>query len=292
MHLRLITLALLSVAACSDPAANSGPAQLMIDGGAERTIRIGAQEQLRARVVGGEPAGSIRWTTSDSSIARVDANGLLRLATTYTACNWVTPGECQVRITATTNDLRADLTLTVMPFEPTLELNVAHLDLEMGDSVRITARVLLENNTVPWCAVSYATRDSAIAQIGMSSGIVRVGDEGSTVVDVVASGPLCPRDAAHVTITTRPARHVLTILPGDATNMAAHSVLQLFAEVTNWKGIVYQAAFVEWSTSNAALATVQNGLVRAGSCSGTELCRVTITARSGRLVATRNILIL
>jgi hypothetical protein len=288
---RLCTLALIAAAACSDPAGTNEPARLEIEGGSMRTLRIGSQEQMKARFVG-TPAAAIAWTSSDTSIARINADGLLRLSTTYTACNWVTPGECEVRITATSGSFRADQIITVLPYEATLELNTSQLDLEMGDSTRISARVLLENNVTPWCSVQYSSQDSAIAQVG-ASGIVVGRDEGRTVVDITTNGPLCPRDAAHVSITSRPPRYVLAVLPGDAVSLAATESQQLIAQVTNWKGVAYAALSVQWSTSNAQWASVNSsGLVRAGQCDQSVPCRVTITARSGRLIATKEIVVL
>ena len=45
-----------------------------------------------------------------------------------------------------------------------------------------------------------------------------------------------------------------------------------------------------WQSSDPAIATVENGLVRAVGCT-TSTCQVTITARSGKLTATKLVVV-
>ena len=287
-------LLLVLCCACADgPAAPTTPT-LIIEPGASalHELRVGSTQQLSARVEGGKIDGPITWSTSDSTIARVDASGLLRIAVSYTACDWVTPGECQVKIVAAIGSVQATRTITVLPFEPTVELGSAHMNLEMGDSARISPRVVLEGMSVPWCALSYQSADAAIAGVGSASGMVTGFDEGTTVVNVVITGRLCPTAPARVQVTVRPPLHVLSILPADGdVVLAPGAVMQLVAQVQNWKGVIYAAPFVQWSSSDPAIATVQAGLVRASGCAGVATCSVVITARSGRLTATRVVII-
>jgi hypothetical protein len=282
--------------ACSDPAANNEPASLAIEpGGPARTIRIGTQERLEAHLVNsdGRSVGTTAatWTSTDTSIVKVDANGELRLATSYTACNWVTPGLCQITIVARAGALRAQQLLTVMPFEPTVELATSEIDFETGDSARISAVAVLENRPVPWCTFSFTSADPAIARVDPSSGMVVGADIGSTVVHVSVTGALCPTGQAQVPVMTRPRLYVLDILPDTEDILNAGESLQLVALVTNRKDVQYPALSVQWSSSDSEVATVNNGLVRAGACPLTEGCRVMITARSGRLVANKAIVV-
>jgi hypothetical protein len=282
--------------ACSDPTANNEAVSLAIQpGGPARTIRIGTQERLEAQLVNseGRSVGSTAasWSSTDTSIVKVDANGELRLATSYTACNWVTPGLCQITIVARAGALRAQQLLTVMPFEPTVELVTSEIDFETGDSARISAVAVLENRPVPWCTFSFTSADPAIARVDPSSGMVVGSDIGSTVVLVSVTGALCPSGQAQVPVVTRPRLYVLDILPDTDGILDAGQSLQLVALVTNRKDVQYPALSVQWSSSDPLIATVTNGLVHAGACPLTEGCRVTITARSGRLVATKGIIV-
>ena len=287
--MRLPVLFLLLATACSEPAAVAPVALSIEPGGFDRTLRVGSFEQLHAhaRASDGADLGPVMptWSSSDTTIAKVSANGELRLSTTYGSCSWVIPGECRVEITARSGALVGRQVLTVMPFEPTMELNAMHLDIEMGDSARVTAVFMLELRRVDWCATSFATRDAAVADVDTQSGVVLANDSGSTVIDVIASGPLCPTSPAHVIVNTFARRHTLTIEPGIGLDLLPGGVLQLTALVQNYKGVVYPAALATWVSADPAVASVDaKGLVRANACSVAS-CQTTITARTGRLSA-------
>lgn len=292
MRTSFTIVGLVLLVACSDPSGVNGPPELVIEGGVERSILIGAHEQLRARVIGGDQNQTVRWISSNPAIARVDESGMVRVATTYTACSWVTPGDCQVRITAQAGDLRADQMLIVMPYEPIVEVSVTHLEMEAGDSQRISVRVLLENNDVPWCRVTFDSQDPVIASVDSTTGIVHATDVGNTTIDISARGALCPRGTARVAVTNYPPLYVLAIVPSDDVPLPPGSTLQLRAIVTNRKNVSYSAIAVQWTTSDENIASVaSNGVVRAGSCAAAS-CLATITARSGRLVATRRVTVI
>ena len=281
--------------ACSDPSGASAPARLVIEpGNAAREILIGSWEQLTARAVtaNGNDAGpvAVTWSTSDARIASIDQRGELRVATTYTACDWVTPGECTVRVIARSGNLTAEQNLTIMPYTPTIAVSVRQLDVEMGDSARLTSRVLLEGRNVPWCETSYTSRDPAIAGVDASRGVVRGMDEGSTFVDLVVTGRVCPAAPEPVRIVTHTPWHSLSIIPDADATVRAGATLQLIAQVRNGKGVEYPAIVSTWFSSDPAIATVENGLVRAVACS-TPPCAVTITVRSGKLTATKQIIV-
>jgi hypothetical protein len=297
---KLLGLALVATSlfgGCSDPAGNDPPVALSIQpGGAARTVRVGTQEQLQAhfmtaagRLVGTTPAS---WTSTDTSIVKVDANGQLQLASSYTACNWVTPGLCQITVVARAGALRAQQLLTVVPYEPNVQLLTSEIDIETGDSARILANVFLETQPVPWCTFTYTSHDPAIARVHATTGMVVGSDLGSTIIDVNVIGPLCPSAPAQVPVVTRRQLYVLSILPDSVPVLVQGAALQLVAHVTNRKDVEYPALSVQWfSSDTTAAAVTSSGLVRAGVCSAADGCLVTITARSGRLVATKPIVI-
>ena len=279
---------------CSDPSGTSAPARLVIDGGERRSVLIGSWEQLTARAVAanGSNAGPVQvtWSTSDADIATIDQRGELRVATTYTACNWVTPGQCTVRVFARSGDLAAEQVITVMPYTPVITVSVRQIDLEMGDSAQLRSRVLLEGRDVPWCEVTYASQDPAIARVDATRGVVTGLDEGTTFIDVNVTGPVCPPAPDGVRVINRPPWHSLSIVPDVDTVVARGGSVQLVAQVRNGKGVEYPAIAVTWHSSDPAIATVDNGLVRAVGCAA-SLCQVTITARSGKLTATKLVVV-
>lgn len=287
--LLLGTSALLLLSACSDPMTSENTSLVIEPGANAYTLLIGAEQQLTAYAVDARGrrgrAVAARWTSSDTTIARIDGEGKLRLASTYTACGWVTPGACRVEITAEAGTLKARQTLTILPYQAFLELNTQRIDLEIGYFEHVTASVLLELQPVPWCAVRYRAGDPNIISVDPLTGRVIALDLGKTTVDVEVTGPQCP-GGVQVAVTTRMPLHVLSILPEESSFLPQGEARQLTAQVRNRKGVEYEAITVEWSSSNPEVATVDNGLVRARFCAdATSGCRTTITARSGRLVA-------
>ena len=278
--------AVLLAISCSEPAAVDKP--LTIEpGGAARTLRIGSREQLSVN------AANVVWTSSDTTIARINASAELQLATSYAACKWEYPGNCKVEITARAGNSVATQIITVMPYEPTMEINALQIDLDMGDTARIQASVILETVQVPWCSLEFAARDSAVAVVDAVSGLVAAGDSGSTTIEVRATGPLCPAYPGQVTVNTRSRLHTLTIEPAMYIVLPPGSGLQLSAIVRNWKGVMYPAVVRSWESADTTIASVDaKGAVRAHLCyAGPLVCRTTLTVRSGRLTATATVVV-
>jgi hypothetical protein len=290
----LLLLGLIA-SACSDPAGTSAPARLLIEPGGElRQLLVGTWEQLTVRAVtaDGKDAGpvTVTWSTDNSQLAGIDNRGELRIATSYSACDWVDPGECKVRVVARAGDLVGEQLITIMPYTPLLTVSVRQVDLEMGDSVRLASRVLLEGRDVPWCVTSFSSRNAAVARVDAVRGVITGMDEGSTFIDVNVTGPVCPKDPEVVRVINRPPWHTISIIPDVDATLPAGATLQLIAQVRNGKGVEYPAIAAVWSSSDPAIATVEGGLVRAVAC-GSPPCRVTITVRSGKLTATKLIVV-
>jgi hypothetical protein len=288
-------LLLCALAACSDPVDTDPPVRLVIETQGElHTLLTGDWKQLSARAVtaSGRDAGpvSVTWSTDNSRVASIDQRGDLRVASTYTACNWVAPGECQVRVTARSADLTGEALITIMPYTAVLSVGARQLDLEMGDTVRLHTRVTLEGRDVPWCVLSFVSQNPSIARVDPTQGVITSADDGSTKIDVTVSGPACPTNGEAIRIINRPPWHTLTILPDVDDPLLPGATLQLIAQVRNGKGVEYPAIVATWSSSDPSVATVENGLVRAVGCAASP-CEVTITARSGKLTATTLIVV-
>jgi hypothetical protein len=252
--------------------------------GMPQTALVGSVIQLSARGM-----RAVTWSVSDSAIARISERGELRLATSYSSCRWVYPGQCTLQVTARGGERSATGSLTVLPYQPLMELNVRSLELLSGDSVQIRPRFLLEMQGVQWCSATFATRDPDVASVDPVSGFVVAGDSGNTVIEVHSHGPVCPPDPAHVYVESRGRRHVLSIEPADVV-LSAGDVRQLTAIVRNFKGVMYPAAAVQWQIADTSIARINAaGVARANRCTGAEFCRTVVTARSGRLSATASI---
>ena len=139
----------------------------------ELTLERGASERLTATVY---PATaddrSVRWTSSDESVATVDAGGIVTAISAGTAT-----------VTATTNDgtdLFASCVVTVTPkLAESISLDRDELTLERGMSERLTATVLpsdADNRSVTW-----ASSDEDVATVD-AGGIVTAISAGTATV--------------------------------------------------------------------------------------------------------------
>ena len=285
------TLLCLAVVACSDPTSGTPePAGLVIDHEASQ-LEIGMRPRLAAYYVdaAGRRLGPAQaeWSVSDERIAIIDPDGRLTLAASYEACNWVEPGLCRLEVSARANGLQASRLFTVLPPLPVAKVSARSLNVEIGYTQHLVADVLLEQRSVPWCSIAYETRDPSVATVD-GDGVVRGVNLGTTTVDVIVSGPYCPPSVA-VDVVAREPFHVLRIEPDPPHVLGAGDTLRLTAIITNWKDVTYNATFAEWSSSDPAVLSVESGLLRAGTCPKSDGCVVIITARSGRLVTTREV---
>jgi hypothetical protein len=280
-------LALLAATSCAELPEETPQILTITPGPEKRELRTGSVLQLSARM-GGRPV-TAQWTTSDTAIAQIDATGLLRIASSYAGCGWVSPGDCEVEVAARVDGVVFVQKIIVLPQAPFVVMNAPQLDLELGDSMRLLPRFILEQREVFWCAIDVVlSRDTSIARV-RTSGHVLAGDEGETSVDIVLTGRSCPLPV-NVPVVVRAPLHTLTILPDDQnTVLQSGESVQLTAQVRNWKGVSYPAIATLWSSSNEDVATVEDGRVIAKPCNTLPVCQATIMVRSGRLTAVRTI---
>ena len=224
----------------------------------EATMTVGETLQLNATVLPADVTnGDVTWSTSDATIATVDENGLV----TALAVGNVT-------ITATTADgteLTATCAITVNPIVATsITLDKTEATMLIGETLQLTATVLPEN--VANGDVTWSTSDATIATV--ENGLVTALAVGNvTITATTADGTELTATCA---ITVNPIVATSIALDKTEAAMLIGETLQLTAtvlpeNVTNGD--------VTWSTSDEAIATVENGLVTA-----LAVGNVTITA--------------
>ena len=240
----------------------------------EATMTVGETLQLNATVLPADVTnGDVTWSTSDATIATVDENGLV----TALAVGNVT-------ITATTADgteLTATCAITVNPIVATsITLDKTEATMLIGETLQLTATVLPEN--VANGDVTWSTSDATIATV--ENGLVTALAVGNvTITATTADGTELTATCA---ITVNPIVATSIALDKTEATMLIGETLQLTAtvlpeNVTNGD--------VTWSTSDEAIATVENGLVTAvapgnvtitaTTADGTELtatCAITV----------------
>ena len=213
---------------------------------------------------------AVTWTTSSAAVATVTA-GVVNFTGAGTATITVTTADggktatCAVTVTAATVPVSS------------VSLDQTNLTKNAGDpAVTLTATVLPGNATNP--AVSWSTSNASVATV--TNGVVSFTGAGTATITVTTTdGGKTATCAVTVTAATVPVSSVsldqtnltktagdpavtltATVLPGNATNPA-----------------------VSWSTSNASVAIVTNGVV---NFTGAGTATITVTTADGGKTAT------
>ncbi len=202
------------------------------------------------------------WSSSDDSVASVDASGLV-----------TAKGNGEATITASSSESSATATLTVAQTAASVAVTPGQAKLTaLGDSVPLTAEVLDRNgNVMAEAILVWSSSEASVASVD-ASGLVTAVGYGATAIRAVsgeASGTATSRvEQTAATVIVTPDAWTLTAL-GDTKPFAA--------EVLDRNGNVMTEAEFDWSSTDASVAMVDaSGLVTAVGNGA-----VTITASSG-----------
>ncbi|MEW5917687.1 MAG: Ig-like domain-containing protein, partial [Gemmatimonadota bacterium] len=148
--------------------------------------------------------------------------------------------------------------------------------LEAGSTMSFSAAVLnaagdpLSDRRVVW-----TSEDDAIATVSQAGGVIAIAG-GATQV-AASSGGKSAR--ATVTVTSRPVT-LVRITPGSA-RLSVNNTLPLKAEALDAAGEVVKGVIPTWSSSNAAVASVDSGGVVTGIAPGSAVISATVAGRVG-----------
>jgi uncharacterized protein YjdB len=238
------------------------------------TLAVGQTQPLTANVAPGNATNkTVTWASNPTGVVTVSANG------TVTA---VAAGNTTITVTTTDGGFTADCAVTVNPAPVSVTgvtVNPTTLNLQVGRTAPLTATVApsnAANKAVTWISnpagvVTVSANGTVTGvSVGNTTITVRTADGGFTAdcaVTVTPAGPVViPVTDVTISPTTlnlqvsQAAALTYTILPSDATNKD-----------------------VTWNTSNANIAVVADGLVRAvaeGSAT------ITVTTVDGGKTAT------
>ena len=208
---------------------------------------------------------TVTWSSSNSSVATVDANGKVTAVAQGTAI-----------VTAKAGDKTATCTVIVMKTDIPVEsitLDKNYLELTEGGTGTITATVKPDNATNK--TVTWSSNNPLIASVDQN-GTVTGQAEGTTTITAKAGGK-----TATCTVTVKKGVVAVESITLDITSAILNTgeTLTLIATV---KPDNATNKTVTWSSSNSSVATVDaNGKVTAVA-QGT----VTITAKAGDKTAT------
>ena len=229
------------------------------------TVKKGATSTLSA-TAGPSDANNktVKWTTSDSSVATVSSAGEVKGVKRGTAT-----------ITATAADgsgKKATCSVTVKQPVTSLTLNKTALTLNNGKTATLTATVgpsNANNKTVKW-----TTSNSAVATVS-SKGVVKGLKRGTATITATAADGSGKKAACKVTVTKLVTSLTLnkTVLPLQPKKTETLTATVSPSDADN--------KTVKWTTSNSAVATVNsNGKVTAKG-KGTAIIKATAADGSG-----------
>ena len=237
---------------------------------ADTLVSLGDTVRLAAEARDGNGyavAGSgFSWSSSDTTVATVDATGLVTAvangAATVTATWEAVSGSATVTVE------QAVRAVTVSPAADTL--------LAFGDTVRLAAEAIDENgNAVAGSGFSWSSSDTMVATVGATGLVTAVANGAATLT--ATSGAA----TGSATVTVEQTVHAVTVSPAADTLLALGDTVRLAAEAADANGNAVAGAEFSWSSSDTMVATVDAmGLVTAVANGA-----ATMTATSGAVSA-------
>ena len=201
---------------------------------------------------------TVTWSTSDASVATV-SNGVVTAKEVGSAT-----------ITAKAGEKSATCTITVVATPVTsVSLNKTSASLKVGETVTLTPTVKPDDATDK--TVTWTTSDASVATV--SNGVVTAKKVGNATITAKAGDKTA---TCLITVEATPVTSVT--LNRTSASLKAGETLTLTATV---KPDNATDKTVTWSSSDASVATVSNGVVTAK-----KVGSATITAKAGDKTAT------
>ena len=204
----------------------------------------------------------VQWSSSDTSIATVDYDGMVTAVSIGNAV--ITAKTVFGGFTAT-----CDITVISPIIVTSIALDKTSASLEAGETVTLTATVKPDNATDK--TVTWSTSDASIATV--TNGVVTANKVGTATITAKAGDKLA---TCAITVVTTPVTSIS--LSQTSSSLKVGETVTLTATV---KPDNATDKTVTWSTSDASIATVTNGVVTAN-----KVGTATITAKAGDKSAT------
>ena len=217
------------------------------------TLVVGDSLRLKAepRDVTGHLVASAEttWTSSDSSVVKVEDSGLA-----------IAVGPGRAEITATANSIEGRTHLTVTPPVATA-VTVTPTEIRfmaLTDTIRLSAEVQDQRGRVTTAiAVTWATADEAVATVD-SAGLATAAGNGQTLISATAGDV-----SDSVSVRVRQSAVSVAVAP-TADTLLVGDTLHLTARVTDANGQFVGGAVIDWESSDTTVAVVDEaGIVRA-----------------------------
>lgn len=232
----------------------------------EVSLTVGETRTLVATVLPENATDkSVTWSSSDQTVATVDANGKVTA---------VKDGSATITVTTVDGSKTASCAVSVSPVTATgVEVTPASIGIYVGETQTLTATVKptnAANKTVTW-----SSSNTTIATVN-SNGVVTGVKAGSVTITATANDGSGAKGTCSVTVSNIAVsgislnKQTLSLVKGTTETLTATITPSNATEQT-----------VTWSSSNTTVATVNGGTVTAKAV-GTA----TITAKAGNKSAT------
>ncbi len=206
---------------------------------------------------------TVAWATSDPAIATVSASGVV---------TGVAPGTAVM--TATIEDKSATATITVLVPVASVTIDAAPTMLDIGESAQLTATALDANGNGLNRPITWTSSHPSVASVD-ATGYMRGLNEGTTTITASARG----KSGTLTVEVLTPVASVTLDPPSGA--LAPDGTLQLDAVILDGYGRRIGRE-VTWTTSNAAIATVDQAGLLTGVTPGTVTITATARGKSGQ----------
>lgn len=205
---------------------------------------------------------SVVWTSSDVTVASVDAVGLvtaLKAGTvTITATAEGKSGSASIVIALPTVTPAAVATVTIS----------VPSSLNVGQSAQATVTLKdAQGNTLTNRTITYVSSDANIASVS-TTGLVTALKGGAVTITASAEGKSA--SAVLTSVAPKPAVHMIT-LTATSTNIKVGELTQVTAVPKDVNGVPITGLTITWSSSPSAVATVSSTGMAAGRSAGSAL---------------------
>ena len=240
-------LAVSAISGCTDPVEEI-PVTISLNKTLMSALPVGSQQQLEAVVKPDGADVTVMWESDNEAVASVDADGIVSGVSVGTAV-----------ITASAGDASAECKVTVVAVKPTaISLTPTKLHLKTGDTkelvVAFTPAEAVAEDLV------WETSDASVAAV--KDGVVTAAGEGEATVTVKCNGgnlaAVCRVSVAEDYVPVYVTEMQLT-----PSEMSLEAGQKKTIEVTYLPADAEEVRDLEWETSDADVAKVEDGTVEA-----------------------------